>query len=101
MPQQIVARVAGGLLAIRTGDDERGRQLLDEALAQARPTGELQRLAPVAAARAEAAWLRRDAAAIDAETTDATELAAARQQPWELGELAIVAGAGGAALPGR
>ena len=31
----------------------------------------LQRLAPVAAARAEAAWLRRDVAAIDAETTDA------------------------------
>ena len=88
VPQQIVARVAGGLLAIRTGDDERGRQLLDEALAQARPTGELQRLAPVAAARAEAAWLRRDVAAIDAETTDAAELAAARQQPWELGELA-------------
>ena len=63
-------------------------KLLDEALAQARPTGELQRLAPVAAARAEAAWLRRDVAAIDAETTDAAELAAARQQPWELGELA-------------
>ena len=30
---------------------------LDEALALAEPTGELQRMAPVAAARAEAAWL--------------------------------------------
>jgi DNA-binding CsgD family transcriptional regulator/tetratricopeptide (TPR) repeat protein len=89
VPQQIVARVAGGLIAIRTGDDERGRQLLDEALAQARPTGELQRLAPVAAARAEAAWLRRDLAAIDAETAVVAELAAAREQPWELGELAV------------
>jgi DNA-binding CsgD family transcriptional regulator len=89
VPQQIVARVAGGLLAIRTGDDERGRQLLDEALAQARPTGELQRLAPVSAARAEAAWLRRDPASIDAETAVATGLAAEREQPWELGELAV------------
>jgi DNA-binding CsgD family transcriptional regulator len=89
VPQQIVARVTGGLLAIRTGDEERGRQLLDEALAQARPTGELQRLAPVAAARAEAAWLRRAPAAIDAETAAAIELAAEREQPWELGELSV------------
>jgi DNA-binding NarL/FixJ family response regulator len=64
-----------GLLAIRTGDEQRSRQLLDEALAQARPIGELQRLAPVAVARAEAAWLRRDLEAIDAETADAVALA--------------------------
>jgi DNA-binding CsgD family transcriptional regulator/tetratricopeptide (TPR) repeat protein len=99
VPQQIVARVAGGLLAVRTGDEERGRQLLDDALAQALPTGELQRLAPVAAARAEAAWLRRDVAAIDAETADVTELAARRAQPWELGELAVWRARAGLGFP--
>jgi len=38
--------------------------LLDEALALATRTGEFQRIAPVACARAEAAWLRGDVAAI-------------------------------------
>ena len=99
IPQQIVARVAGGLLAIRTGDEERGRQLLDEALARARPTGELQRLAPVAVARAEAAWLRRDLGAIDAETAAVAALAAERAQPWELGRADDVALPGRAARP--
>ena len=89
IPQQIVAGVTGGLLASRTGDDERGRQLLDKALAQARPTGELQRLGPVACARAEAAWLRNEPDVIDAETADIARLAAERRQPWELGELAV------------
>jgi len=89
IPQQIVAGVTGGLLASRTGDDHRGRQLLDKALAQARPTGELQRLGPVACARAEAAWLRNEPDAIDAETADAAVLAAERRQPWELGELSV------------
>jgi hypothetical protein len=36
---------------------------LDEALALATVTGELQRLSPVAVARAEAAWLQGDPAA--------------------------------------
>lgn len=99
IPQQITARVTGGLLAIRTGDEERGRRLLDEALAQAKPTGELQRLAPVASARAEAAWLAGRRAAIDAETTRAAELAAERRQPWELGELAVWRARAGLAWP--
>jgi DNA-binding CsgD family transcriptional regulator/tetratricopeptide (TPR) repeat protein len=89
IPQQIVAGVTGGLLASRTGDDQRGRQLLDTALEQARPTGELQRLGPIACARAEAAWLRNQPNAIDAETRDAAFLAAERRQPWELGDLAV------------
>jgi DNA-binding CsgD family transcriptional regulator len=89
IPQQIVAGVTGGLLASRTGDDERGRELLDEALAQARGTGELQRLGPVSCARAEAAWLRNESDTIDAETADVAILAAERRQPWELGELAV------------
>jgi DNA-binding CsgD family transcriptional regulator/tetratricopeptide (TPR) repeat protein len=86
---QIVAGVTGGLLACRRGDEQRGRQLLDTALAQARPTGELQRLGPVACARAEAAWLRNQSDAIDAETAEVTILAAECRQPWELGELSV------------
>jgi DNA-binding CsgD family transcriptional regulator/tetratricopeptide (TPR) repeat protein len=89
IPQQIVAGVTGGLLASRTGDDERGGLLLGTALAQARPTGELQRLGPVACARAEAAWLQHRPDAIDTETAEVAALAAARRQPWELGELAV------------
>ncbi len=99
IPQQIVARVVGGVLAVRIGDEERGRRLLDEALAQARPTGELQRLAPVAAARAEAAWLRRDPAAVDAETAEVVQLAHARAQLWELGELSVWRARAGLAFP--
>lgn len=88
-PTRIVASVVGGLLAVRTGDAEHGEALLDEALAVAAPTGELQRLAPVAAARAEAAWLRGDTPGVDAATATVAELAAERRQPWLLGDLAI------------
>lgn len=99
IPQQITARVTGGLLAMRTGDAERGWRLLDEALAQAEPTGELQRLAPVASARAEAAWLAGRQGAIDAETASVAELAAERRQAWELGELAVWRARAGLAWP--
>jgi DNA-binding CsgD family transcriptional regulator/tetratricopeptide (TPR) repeat protein len=89
VPVKIMLRVVGGLLAARSGDDERARSHLDEALRLAAPTGELQRLAPVAAARAEAAWLRGETERIDGETAEATALAAQREQPWELGELVV------------
>src|SRR5580693_3913853 len=59
LPTRIVASVCAGLCAARTGDPERGRDLLDEASREAHGTGELQRLGPVAAAQAEAAWLAR------------------------------------------
>ena len=88
-PTQIVARVVAGLLAARTGDHAEARDVLDEALAFAEPTGELQRLAPVAAARAEAAWLGRKVEDIDAATAAAVVLAAERAQSWPLGELAV------------
>jgi DNA-binding CsgD family transcriptional regulator len=89
VPVKIMLRVIGGLLAARSGDERRARSHLDEALRLAGPTGELQRLAPVAVARAEAAWLRGEPAVIDGETAQATALAAQREQPWELGELVI------------
>ena len=61
---------------------------LDEALALAAPTGELQRLAPAAAARAEAAWLEGDEQAVAGETEAALELAVRRRAPWVVGDLA-------------
>ena len=53
---RILALTARGLLRARRGDPHVWAPL-DEALALADLTGELQRLGPVAAARAEAVWL--------------------------------------------
>ena len=62
--------------------------LLDEDLEVARSTGELQHLAPVAAARAEAAWLEGRRGAIAEETDAAFALALRQRAPRFLGELA-------------
>ena len=88
-PTRIVATVVRGLLAARAGDGPRATALLDEALGVAARTGELQRLAPVAAARAEAAWLRGDAAGVDDATAGVAALAVERRQRWLLGDLAV------------
>jgi DNA-binding CsgD family transcriptional regulator len=77
-----------GLLRVRRGDPE-ATAPLDEALALARPSGELQRLGPAAAARAEAAWLAGDTAGVDAATADALALAVRRRSPWVAGQLAV------------
>ncbi len=74
-----------GVLAVRRGRD--GTAALDAALPIAVQTGELQRLAPVAAARAEAAWLAGLTSDIIPEIDRAWVAAVARSQPWELGEL--------------
>jgi ATP/maltotriose-dependent transcriptional regulator MalT len=67
---RITALVVLGLVRARRGDP--GPQpLLDEAWALAEPTGELFRLGPVAAARAEVAWLAGDPDGV----ASATELA--------------------------
>ena len=63
---------------------------LDEALALATATGELQRLGPVAVARAEAAWLQGDPAAARAGVEDALDLAEqTKSYAWLAGELAF------------
>lgn len=98
-PTRIVANVVGGLLALRSGDVERGEELLAVAHAAAEPTGELQRLAPVACARAEAAWLRGDAVGVDEATAAAAELAQSRRQPWPLGDLAVWRQRAGLSVP--
>jgi DNA-binding CsgD family transcriptional regulator len=51
--------------------------------------GELQRLGPVAAARAEGAWLLRSLSEVDGATGDVVALAAERDDAWTLGELSL------------
>lgn len=73
-------------IRMRRGDPG-ARVLLDEAATLAWATGELQRLAPVAVARAEAAWLDGDGSLDDAFVTHTRELAALRNDRRVLGEL--------------
>jgi DNA-binding CsgD family transcriptional regulator len=80
-----VASLVVGQLAVRRGDD--GSEQLDGALALARRIGEAQRLMPVAAVRAEAAWISGGSDGIIAEIDQAWPTAIAHPQRWELGEL--------------
>jgi DNA-binding CsgD family transcriptional regulator/tetratricopeptide (TPR) repeat protein len=75
-----------GRLRARRGDPHPW-ELLDEALELARLSDELQRLAPVAAARAEAHLLDGRATSIAAETDETLALAIALDDPWAVGEL--------------
>lgn len=81
------AAVLGRIRARR--NDPGVAPLLDEAQAFALATGEFQRVAPVAAARAEAAWLAGDAAAAAREAADALAMSARVDEPWARGELAM------------
>jgi DNA-binding CsgD family transcriptional regulator/tetratricopeptide (TPR) repeat protein len=84
---RVMALVALGRLRARRGEagvDE----VLDEALELAQASGTLQRVAPVRAARAEAAWLRGDVAATAAEAGAALAFACERRHAWFIGELA-------------
>jgi DNA-binding CsgD family transcriptional regulator/tetratricopeptide (TPR) repeat protein len=83
---RIVALVALGRVQARRGDVD-PQPVLDEALALAAQTGTLQRLAPVRAARAEAAWLGGDSKRAIAEASAARDLAIRRKHPWFAGEL--------------
>ena len=85
---RIPALTALGVAYARRGD-ARAETVLADALALARPTGELQRIGQVAAARAELAWLAGDAEGIHAATGPAWELARERGERWVAGELAL------------
>jgi DNA-binding CsgD family transcriptional regulator/tetratricopeptide (TPR) repeat protein len=85
---RIVSLVVLGLLRARRGDPGQWAAL-DEAWALAEPTGELPRLGPVAAARAEAAWLDGDRDAVGKATEGVLELAVERKAVWLAGELAV------------
>ena len=84
---RIIALVVLALVRARRGDPGH-RHLLDEAQALAEPTRELLRVGPVAAARAEVAWLAGDAMSV----ASATELAwhlALEGRPDMVDELAV------------
>jgi len=85
-PTRITALAVLGALRARRGDPE-AWVALDEARAAAESIGELQRVGPVAAVRAEARWLAGEDEAIDAETAAPLALALDRRHPWLVGEL--------------
>lgn len=76
-----------GLLRARRGDPG-AWDALDEAQRIAKPSGGLQEMAPVATARAEAAWLEGNPDGVRSATKDVFELAIERRSPWVTGELA-------------
>ena len=85
---RLMALVALARLRNRRGDPG-AQQVLDEALALARQSGTLQRLAPVHCARAEAAWHAQQPATVLQEVDAVFALAAAHRHPWFIGELAF------------
>ncbi|HVO88410.1 MAG TPA: AAA family ATPase [Casimicrobiaceae bacterium] len=85
---RVMALVALGRLRTRRGDPRR-QEVLDESLALAALSGTVQRLAPVACIRAEAAWLEGDEQRARDEAAALFDLAARKGHPWFLGELAF------------
>jgi DNA-binding CsgD family transcriptional regulator len=86
MPR-ISALAVLGLVRARRGDPDVW-PALDEAWRLAEPTGELQRIEPAAAARAEAAWLEGRSDGVADATQSALALAVRRKAWWIVGELA-------------
>jgi DNA-binding CsgD family transcriptional regulator len=85
-PSRVMPLTVLGRLRARRGDPH-PFEPLDEALELARRSDELQRLAPVAAARAEAHWLDGTAASVAAETGQTLALALEIDDAWAIGEL--------------
>ncbi len=85
---KIPALVVLGWVRVRRGDPG-SIPVLDEACTLALATGELQRIVPVAAACAEAAWLGGNQEQCLAEARVGYDLALAHRDPWKLGELSI------------
>jgi DNA-binding CsgD family transcriptional regulator len=88
VPSRIMPLVVLGRLRARRGDPDVW-SVLDEALELATATGELQRLAPVAAARAEAQWLVGKGDQVAGETQTTLELALEHGDVWSVGELRV------------
>ncbi len=87
-PSRIKPLTVIGRLRTRRGDPE-AWDPLDEALRLAEGMAELQRLAPVAAARAEARWLAGEVDLVAGETEETLDLALRGGDPWAAGELAV------------
>lgn len=85
---RIMALVALGRVRTRRGDPG-AAAALDEALDLASQTDTLQRLAPVRAARAEAAFYADERERVIAEATAAYELATRHRHRWHTGEFSF------------
>jgi DNA-binding CsgD family transcriptional regulator len=85
-PTRVWPLLVIGVLRARRGDPDPWSPL-DEALELAQGIGELQRLSPVASARAEARWLAGQIESVDAETSLALALALERRDTCAAGEL--------------
>ncbi|HZR40374.1 MAG TPA: LuxR C-terminal-related transcriptional regulator [Ktedonobacteraceae bacterium] len=83
---KMLAMIVLGWIRVRRGDPG-SMALLDEVRDLALATGELKRIAPMAAARAEAAWLNGNLDQCLAEAQVGYELALAGRDSWKLGEL--------------
>jgi DNA-binding CsgD family transcriptional regulator len=77
-----------GHVRVRRGDPE-ATQVLGEAHQLAMQTKEMQRLAPLASARAELAWLAGDLEQVVAEARSILEMAKDDNDPWLHGEFAF------------
>lgn len=86
---RVTALVALARVKMRSGDPG-AEALLDEAASLVEAAGTLQRIGPISAARAEAAWLRGDAPAVAAEAYPALLLAAREAHEWFGGELSYI-----------
>ncbi|HEX5598632.1 MAG TPA: AAA family ATPase [Micromonosporaceae bacterium] len=86
IPTRIVALTVLGRLRGRRGDPDSSPPLR-EAWALAEQTGDLQRLWPTAAARAELAWLNGTPERIEELIGDTYRLAVGLGQEWAIGEL--------------
>lgn len=85
---RILALTVLGLVRARRGDPDQWAPL-DEALAAAGSSDELQFVAPVVTARAEAAWLGGRRESVPTETEFALDLAVRGRVGWVSGELAL------------
>jgi DNA-binding CsgD family transcriptional regulator/tetratricopeptide (TPR) repeat protein len=95
---RILALVVLALVRARRGDPGYG-DLVDEAWALAEPTGEPFRMGPVAAARAEIAWLEGDREGVAEATDHVFHLALARRDLNVAGDLAVWRRRAGLDLP--
>ena len=84
---RVAAKIVAGLVRARRGDPEVW-SALNEAKVIAAAAGELKYLAPVSAARAEAAWLEGRNDAVRDETEEAFRGALDHRAGWLVGELA-------------
>jgi DNA-binding CsgD family transcriptional regulator len=98
VPTQIVALTVLGRLRARRGDPDPAA-LLDDAWERASRTGDLQRTWPVAAGRAEAAFLGGNVDAIPGLVADTFDDAVRLGHTWAIGELGFWLWRGGG-LPG-